>query len=105
MHRIVATRAHHKPGARGPQFSHAHPASGLAATHHTDSLARLCRLMVAAGYSGPAMVYGPDDRHRLTVWAIERLARLTLREEDERGLRWREHRDDLADGNASREAA
>lgn len=93
MHRIVVAPVPGKIGERGRFYTHAHPTTGLAATHHTDSLSRLCRKMVAAGLTGPATVYGPDDKPRLTVRAIERLAQKTLREDEESGFRWDEHRE------------
>ena len=73
-------------------YIHAH----LSASHHTDGLSRLCRLMVAAGKSGVAEVRGTDGKLRLLVPSLEKAARLSLTEND-RGFRLAHHRP-FADG-------
>jgi hypothetical protein len=68
-----------------------HRDTGLSATHLTDALSILCRKLAALGATGPAEVRGEDGRLRLTVRALERLAKLTLVEHERRGLRWRRY--------------
>ena len=67
---------------------HEYPAAGLIDNHPTDGLARICRKMVAAGLTGPAVLTGvDDDKPRLTVRSIGGVAKLSLRENG-RGLYW-----------------
>lgn len=73
--------------ARGVETC-AHAESNATATHATDALSRLCRLLTAAGLHGAAEVRGPDGRLRFTVRSIERLAQRSLRENDTDCLRW-----------------
>lgn len=56
-------------------------------THPTDGLAGLCRIMVAAGLSGPAEMRDATGDLRLTTSHIERLAKRSLRE-DGKGMRY-----------------
>ena len=82
--------------ARGVETC-AHAESNATATHATDALSRLCRLLTAAGLHGAAEVRGTDGRLRFTVKDIERLAQRTLREDDASGLRWHQYRPRPAD--------
>ena len=81
------------PSSRAPKGVevYTHAGTGIAAAHHTDALPRLCRKLVALGAFGPAEVRGEDGRLRLTVRAIEGLAKVILSENDRDGLRWRRH--------------
>lgn len=71
--------------------AYVHAGTGITVAHPADALARLCRRLVALGATGLAEVRGADGRLRFTVRAVERLAKLTLAENDGDGLRWRRH--------------
>jgi hypothetical protein len=77
MIRIEVTKA-------GNQWTYA--AEGMSATHKTDGLCALCRDLVEAGFSGPAMSYR-DGTPSVVVKDIARMATRTLQEND-KGLRF-----------------
>lgn len=67
---------------------------GLVVTSRgTDCLRTLLRMMVETGMSGPAKIMDTAGKHRMTIGAIEKAAKLALSEEDKAGLILRPYRD------------